>query len=218
MSAEDKIKWLQQVQDARSCYEAPDDPDIRQIQSQQAYMNNHLITNGSFTFVPNHVQPVAIQDNLISTDYLVDAMSSYLATSGSLSATSVSATLVALETVAPLPPANDDPIVVAAPSSKQQWTLDDLCFPAASVAAAPVAVENVAPVPPTDDDPIIVSAPASKQQRTLDYFWSPAASVAAAPAAVKIVAPDPLPNDDPIVVVPPGPKQRQTLCDFLSSL
>ena len=61
MSAEDKAKWLQQVQGAHSCYEAPDDPDIRQLRYQQAYMNNYLITNGGFTFFPEHVQPVAIQ-------------------------------------------------------------------------------------------------------------------------------------------------------------
>ena len=73
-SAEDKAKWLQQVQDARSCYEAPDDPDIRQLCSQQAYMNNYIITNGGFTFFPENVQPVAIKDNPISTEYLVDAM------------------------------------------------------------------------------------------------------------------------------------------------
>ena len=41
-----------------------------------------------------------------------------MATSGSLSATSVIATPVALETVAPVPPADDDPIIVAAPASK----------------------------------------------------------------------------------------------------
>ena len=162
-SAEDKVKWLQQVGDARSCYEAPDDPHIRQLRSQQAYMNNYLITNGGFTFIPEHVQPVAIQDNHISTDYLVSAMSSYLATSGYLSATSVASTLVALEAVVPVPPDNDDPIVVAAPASKRQQTLDDHCSPAASVAAAPVAVETVAPVPPADDDPSVVSTPASKQ-------------------------------------------------------
>ena len=50
MSAEDKSHWLQQVQDACSCYEPPDDPAIRQLHSQQAYMNNYLITNGGFTF------------------------------------------------------------------------------------------------------------------------------------------------------------------------
>ena len=53
MSAEDKAHWLQQVRDARSCYEPPDDPAIRQLRSQQDYMNNYLITNGGFTF-PEH--------------------------------------------------------------------------------------------------------------------------------------------------------------------
>ena len=117
MSAEDKAHWLQQVQDAHSCYEPPDNPAIRQLHSQQAYTNNYLITNGDFIF-SEHVQPVAVQDNPISTEYLVEAMSSYLATSSSLSATSVAATPVALETVAPVPPADDDPIIVAAPASK----------------------------------------------------------------------------------------------------
>ena len=80
-------------------------------------MNNYLITNSGSTFT-EHIQPVAIQDNQISTEYLVEAMSSYLDTSGSLSATSVTATPVALETVAPVP--DDDLIIVVAPATKKQ--------------------------------------------------------------------------------------------------
>ena len=214
MSANDKANWLQQAQDARSCYEPPDDPVIRQLRSQQAYMNNYLITNGGFTF-PEHVQPFAIQYNPISTDYLVESMSSYLATPGSLSATSAAANLVASEILALVP--NDNPLIVDAPVSKRQWTLDDCGSQSTSAAVAPAAVETVTPVPPAGDDPTVVYAHPSKQQRTLDHFFFPTASVAAVPDAVTIVAPDPLADSDLIVVSPPSPKQRKTLRNFWSS-
>ena len=86
-------------------------------------------------------------------------MSSYLATFGSPSAASVAVTPVAVETVAPVPPANDDPIIVAAPASKRQRTLDDFWSPSASVSAAPATVDIVAPYPLANDDPIVVAPP-----------------------------------------------------------
>ena len=42
-SSDDKEKWLKQVKDARSYYEEPDDPKIRQLCLQQDYMNNYQL-------------------------------------------------------------------------------------------------------------------------------------------------------------------------------
>ena len=78
-----------------------------------------------FIFVPEHGNPVAVQDNHITNKYLVDAMSFYLDNFGSHLAASVDAAPDAVEAVAPIPPADYDPIVMATTDPPYQSSLSD---------------------------------------------------------------------------------------------
>ena len=45
-------------------------------------MNNYLITNGDFFYFPEHDNSAADQDNPITREYLLTAMTNYLASLG----------------------------------------------------------------------------------------------------------------------------------------
>ena len=77
-----KEKWIKHVQDVSTYYGEPDDLIIRQFRSQQEYMHNYLLINGNFTFVTAHNSPVAVKEHPITQEYLVDAISTYLAKFG----------------------------------------------------------------------------------------------------------------------------------------
>ena len=81
-------------------------------------------------------------------------------------------TPAAVKTVAPVPPAGDDPTVVSAHPSKQQQTLDHFFSLTASVAAVPASVTIVAPAPLANGDPIIFAPSSPKQRKTLRNFLS----------------------------------------------
>ena len=87
-------------------------------------MNYYLLTNGGFTFVPEHDNPVAVQDNPITKDYLVDAMSTYLENFGPPLAASATAA-PAVAAVDPDPTAINDPPVVATVGSLRQLSLSN---------------------------------------------------------------------------------------------
>ena len=177
---------------------------------------------------------MAVQDNPISTEYLVEAMSSYLSSSGSPSATTASASTAASEVEALAP--NGDPLIVDVLASKRQQTLDDCDSQAGSASAAPAAaeivayaspagvdsiaaavtpatMEIVAHAPPASDDPTVVSTCPSKRGRTLYHYFPPNASFAAESSAATIVAPASLAKGDQVVAASPSPKQKMTSPD-----
>ena len=52
----------------RAEYEAPDTDVIRQAMAQRTIMHDFLVTNGPFVTPPPHGNPVAYQDNKITTE------------------------------------------------------------------------------------------------------------------------------------------------------
>lgn len=65
-----------------SRHEESDYPIIRQFLAQQEYMNNYLITDENFVHVPEHNDPVAVQDNSIIQEYLYTAINNYISSFG----------------------------------------------------------------------------------------------------------------------------------------
>ena len=66
-------------------------------------MHNYLLTGDDFTFVPAHDNPVAIQENTVTQEYLVNAISTYLENFGPSLAASV---VTAPPTVTAIDPAH----------------------------------------------------------------------------------------------------------------
>ena len=86
-----------------------------------------MLTDGNFIFVPQHNDHAAVCDNPISQEYLVDAMSNYLANFGPLPDTSVVAAPPSVATNAPIPSPIDDPHVTATTVAFYQPSLTDFC-------------------------------------------------------------------------------------------
>ena len=77
-------------------------------------MHHYLLINSDFIFALEHNNPIAVQDNPITWEYLVDAMSNYLANFAPSPAAPTNAAPPALDADAPAPPAIDNPPTAAA--------------------------------------------------------------------------------------------------------